>query len=168
MVGAGAAPAAFGGSDTERSRLYFSNYGSRVDLQGWGERVMTTGYGGYYNSEGINYYYTNSFSGTSSASPIVASAVAIYESVIEARTGSVVDPFTMRRVLKNTGSPQQAGNYPITQNIGPMPNLRVALEESQEIPTLSEWGMLILALLLLAIGSVAVVRRRKAAISGAA
>jgi hypothetical protein len=87
---------------------------------------------------------------------------------MEDRTGSIVDPATMRTVLKNTGSPQQAGNYPISQNIGPMPNLRAALEESQEIPTLSEWGMLILALLLLAIGSVAVVKKRKAAISRAA
>ena len=34
--------------------------------------------------------------------------------------------------------------------------------DSPEIPTLSEWGMLIMALLLLAIGTVAVVRRRKA------
>ncbi len=121
---------------------------------------MTTGYGGYYNSEGINYYYTDSFGGTSSASPIVASAVAIYESVMEAETGSIVDPATMRTVLKNTGSPQQAGNYPITQNIGPMPNLRAALEESQEIPTLNEWGMLIMALLLLVTGTVAVIRKR--------
>ncbi len=37
-----------------------------------------------------------------------------------------------------------------------------------EIPTLSEWGMLIMGLLLLALGTVAVVRRRKAAISKAA
>ena len=34
-----------------------------------------------------------------------------------------------------------------------------------EIPTLSEWGMLIMGLLLLAIGTVAVVRRRKAVLS---
>jgi hypothetical protein len=162
MVGAGAAPAAFGGSDTERSRLYFSNYGSRVDLQGWGERVMTTGYGWYYGSEGINYYYTDSFSGTSSASPIVASAVAIYEGVKEVETGSVVDPEIMRTVLKNTGSPQQAGNYPVSQNIGPLPNVRAALEQSAEVPTLSEWGMLIAGLLLLAFGTAAVVKRKKA------
>ncbi len=168
MVGAGAAPAGFGGSDTERSRLSFSNYGSRVDLQGWGERVMTTGYGDYYNSEGINYYYTNGFGGTSSASPIVASAVAIYESVMEVQTGSVVDPATMRTVLKNTGSPQQAGNYPITQHIGPMPNLRAALEESQEVPTLNEWGMIVLGLLLLAAGTVSVIRKRKVVFSKAA
>ena len=40
--------------------------------------------------------------------------------------------------------------------------------ETMEIPTLSEWGMLIMGLLLLAAGTVAVVRRRKAAFSKAA
>jgi hypothetical protein len=40
--------------------------------------------------------------------------------------------------------------------------------ELQEIPTLSEWGMLILALLMLAIATIAVVRRRKAMFSKAA
>lgn len=38
----------------------------------------------------------------------------------------------------------------------------------QDVPTLSEWGMLIMGLLLLAIGTVSVVRRRRAAISKAA
>ena len=33
---------------------------------------------------------------------------------------------------------------------------------TEEIPTLSEWGMIVLALLLLAAGTVAVIRRRKA------
>lgn len=37
--------------------------------------------------------------------------------------------------------------------------------EDEPIPTLSEWGLIILALLLLAVGTIAVVRRRKAAIS---
>ncbi len=37
-----------------------------------------------------------------------------------------------------------------------------------EIPTLSEWGMVIMALLLLAVGTVAVIRRRRAATAGAA
>jgi hypothetical protein len=41
-------------------------------------------------------------------------------------------------------------------------------EIPQDIPTLSEWGMMILALLLLAMGTVAVVWRRKVALSKAA
>jgi len=126
IVGAGAAPAAFGGTDVDRSRLWFSNYGSRVDLQGWGERVVTTGYGDYYYYEGQNLWYTN-FGGTSSASPIVASAVALYESNREAISGSPIGPIAMRWRLESTGSPQQAGAYPISQNIGPRPNLLSAI-----------------------------------------
>jgi hypothetical protein len=39
----------------------------------------------------------------------------------------------------------------------------VVMEELQvDIPTLSEWGMIIMALLLLAIGMIAIIRRRKA------
>jgi len=161
MVGGGAAPAEFGGSDVPRSRLWYSNYGSRLDVQGWGERVMTTGYGDHYSSEGMGYYYTSTFSGTSSASPIVASAAGIYESVKEALTGSPVDPAILREALRSTGTPQQSGTYPLSQRIGPLPNLRAALEQTAEIPTLSQWGILIMGLSLLAIGTVALIRRRE-------
>ena len=34
---------------------------------------------------------------------------------------------TVRNLLKNTGSPQQSGTFPASQNIGPRPNLRLAL-----------------------------------------
>ncbi|MDP2209457.1 MAG: S8 family serine peptidase [Bacteroidota bacterium] len=129
IVGAGAAPAAFGGSDTNRSRLWFSNYGSRVDLQGWGECVRTTGYEDLYNAEGINLRYTDTFGGTSSASPIVAAAVALVESRFEYLYPSqTISPLTMRSILNNTGSPQQSGTYPATQNIGPLPNVQSALQ----------------------------------------
>ena len=55
IVGAGAVP---GGSDTDRSRLGFTSYGSTVDLQGWGENVVTTGYGDLYLADGMNSFYT--------------------------------------------------------------------------------------------------------------
>ena len=42
MVGAGGPPRA---GFTDRARLDFSNYGSRVDVQGWGRRVATLDYG---------------------------------------------------------------------------------------------------------------------------
>ena len=128
IVGAGAAPAAFSGSDTDRSRLGFSNYGSRLDLQGWGERVTTTGYGTLYNSDGVNLFYTGGFNGTSSATPIVTSAVADYESVWEAaHGGSPATPAAVRTALINTGSPQQSGTNPASEHIGPRPNLGAAL-----------------------------------------
>ena len=124
IVGAGASP---GGSDVDRSRLYFSNYGSTVDLQGWGENVYTTGYGGLYGAEGANLYYTASFSGTSSASPIVAGSCVLLQSMYKAlHPGSILTPATIKNNLRSTGSPQQSGAYPASQNIGPRPNVTAA------------------------------------------
>ncbi|HMT03228.1 MAG TPA: fibronectin type III domain-containing protein [Burkholderiales bacterium] len=123
MVGAGASQ---NGSSVERSRLAYSNYGSRVDLQGIGENVMTTGYGGYYNSEGVNYQYTSSFSGTSSASPIVTGAGILLQSKYKQTTGNILNPASIRSLIKLTGKPQQNGINPISQNIGELPDVVAA------------------------------------------
>jgi serine protease len=127
IVGAGAAPSAFGGSTTDRSRLGFSCYGATVDLQGWGERVTTCGYGGFYSAEGTNLWYTNTFNGTSSASPIVASACAALQSIHEQLTGSPLTPAQIKSYLVATGSAQQSGANPASQNIGPRPNVPAAV-----------------------------------------
>ena len=55
--------------------LSFSTYGKRVNLQGWGDCVTTTGYGGLYDG-GPKALYTDSFNGTSSATPVVTGAAA--------------------------------------------------------------------------------------------
>ncbi|MDT8322814.1 MAG: HYR domain-containing protein [Bacteroidota bacterium] len=126
IVGAGAPPT---GSTTDRSRLGFSNYGSRVNLQGYGSGVMTTGYGGHYSAEGKNLWYTSSFSGTSSASPIVTGAVALVESIHEElNAGATVTPAAMRTLLMATGSPQQSGTNPASENIGPRPSILAAIQ----------------------------------------
>ncbi len=136
IVGAGAVPAAFGGTDVDRSRLSFSNYGSRLDMQGWGEYVVTTGYGRLYNADGKDYWYDWLFAGTSSAAPMVASAAAILQSVYKEAGGctpggygTALPPDSIRAILKRTGSPQQAGTYPTSQNIGPRPDLVAAIAE---------------------------------------
>ena len=63
-----------------------SNYGSRVNLHAYGECVVTTGYGDRYrgSNTNANSWYTNTFRGTSSAAPIVASAAAILSSIAQA------------------------------------------------------------------------------------
>ncbi len=131
IVGAGAAPSSFFGSDVARSRLPFSNYGSRVNLQGWGEKVTTTGTflicPPLYIASGKNYYYDSCFAGTSSASPIVAAAVALVESKYEQLNNRSLSPLTMRSILMSTGSAQQSGNFPASQNIGPLPDVQNAL-----------------------------------------
>jgi len=126
IVGAGAAPPPFG-STVDRSRLSFSTYGSTVDLQGWGESVWTSGYGNSYSAEGVNLWYTSTFSGTSSASPIVAGACALVESRYKAQFGVPLPPLQVRDLLRDTGSPQQSGANPASQTIGSRPNVTAAI-----------------------------------------
>ncbi len=130
IVGAGAVPSYFGGSTTDRSRLSFSNYGTRVDLQGWGEAVVTTGYGDLDSTEGYDRKYTNSFAGTSSASPNIASAVAILSSIDETYNtfmNRMLDPARMIHLLRFTGSEQQGGIHPPWEIIGTRPDVRSAI-----------------------------------------
>lgn len=121
---------------SSRTRLYFSSYGSRVDVQGWGQDVATTGYGDLFknpdNTRDKRRWYTGTFSGTSSASPIVAGAVANIQGVAKRELGKPLDPKTVRDILKETGSPQQ-GN--ISENIGPLPDLEKAIQKVLEMKT---------------------------------
>ena len=122
MVGAGAPPS----FSDPRSRLGFSNYGKTLDVQGWGYSVLTTGYGDLYSEEGTNRWFTASFSGTSSASPIVAGSAAVIQQVYRSLYGRAAEPALVRQILRSTGT-SQAG----TDLIGPLPNLRAALEALQ-------------------------------------
>lgn len=121
MIGAGA-PAREG--FTDRERLDFSNYGSRVDVQGWGRKVATLDYGDLQRCAGADRHYTDEFSGTSSASPIVAGAAVLLEGLARER-GEVLSPLVLRQLLRATGTPQ-VGNT--DRAIGPRPDLARAIE----------------------------------------
>lgn len=122
MVGAGG-PARAGFAD--RERLDFSNYGTRVDVQGWGRRVATLDYGDLQSCDVTGErHYTDEFSGTSSASPIVAGAAILVQSYAKAH-GRLLTPAEVRQVLHDTGTPQ-AGDA--RDAIGPRPDLARALE----------------------------------------
>ncbi|MEW5701638.1 MAG: S8 family serine peptidase [Candidatus Zixiibacteriota bacterium] len=122
ICGAGNPPV--GGVDRDRSKLNFSNYGERVNLQGYGVSVYTTGYGDLYGAD-ADEYYTGGFSGTSSASPIVTGAVMCLSGVFQGLFGTVIDADSARTLLVATGSPQQQPN--LTRHIGPRPNLQAAI-----------------------------------------
>ncbi len=106
---------------------WFTNYGSRVDVNGWGSEIVTTGYGDLYSSEGLNSLYTAQFGGTSGASPMVVGVCCNAQSIYKELTGGyhVLDPVSLRTALVETGAPQP---QPVTQHIGPRPNFRALLD----------------------------------------
>jgi hypothetical protein len=132
VVGAGAPPPNTHGRDhgPDRSRLDFSNYGSLIDAQGWGREVTTCGYGNLQGGSDEDLWYTDTFGGTSSASPIVVGALACLQSILRSRGKSPVSPSVARNLLRSTGSPQQdAPGRPRNQRIGNRPNIREMLAE---------------------------------------
>ncbi|MFD8569517.1 S8 family peptidase [Streptomyces sp. NPDC059639] len=135
LVGAGAPPPGTHGRDhgPDRSRLGFSNYGARVDAQGWGREVTTTG--GFWDRPGdlqggpeeIS-WYTDTFSGTSSASPVVVGALAALQGMLKAGGQRPMNSQRAREVLRASGSPQQdAPGRPASQRIGNRPDIRGAV-----------------------------------------
>jgi subtilisin family serine protease len=126
MVGAGA-PAREGFVD--RARLDFSNYGSRVDVQGWGRKVATLDYGDLQacDDRARDRHYTGEFSGTSSASPIVAGAAIL----LEQAGARKLSPHAVRDELVRTGTPQTGD---LREHIGPRPNMQELLEARMTEP----------------------------------
>lgn len=125
-----------GAGDKLLNKAAFSTYGSMIHLQAWGGGVATTGFGDLYNG-GPNNNYTATFSGTSSATPIVASAVVAIQSWYSQQTdGDILTPLEMRELLIKTGIPQcrewwKSPSEPLL-HIGPLPNIRNAINELRE------------------------------------
>ncbi|MEM8857846.1 MAG: chitobiase/beta-hexosaminidase C-terminal domain-containing protein, partial [Chloroflexota bacterium] len=110
---------------TKQERASFSNYGDTVDLYAWGGDTIAPAYGNYYDDDGDYLAYTL-FGGTSGASPIVASAVAILQSSYFAKNGEYATPAEVKQILQSTGTPQLNENG---ENIGVMPDLRAAINQ---------------------------------------
>jgi subtilisin family serine protease len=114
-----------GTSNLSHNRIFYSTFGTRVDVQGWGENLFTTGYGDAQNiGNDFNQYYTN-FAGTSSATAMVAGCVVVLQSYHFSLTGGYLTGPQMRTILKDTGVPQ--GNA-ASGNIGPLPNIQAAMQ----------------------------------------
>lgn len=114
-----------GSSNTTHSKLSFSTYGNRVDVQGWGSNVLAAGYGSYQKYDNDNNRTYNYFSGTSSATPVVASAATLIQSFYRQTTGQYLTPAAMKNLLISTGIPQ--GGTVANQKIGPFPNVKNAI-----------------------------------------
>ncbi|WP_312492055.1 S8 family peptidase [Pseudomonas cremoris] len=103
-------------------RAGYSEYGSRVDLFSWGENVTTTS----YTKNNPDSAYTHTFSGTSSANPIIAGVVASLQGVALAHDLGPIPPKELRAILVTTGYPQINGNR---TEIGVQPDLDAAIRK---------------------------------------
>jgi len=124
IVGAGAPPGNVFGLD--RTRLGFSNFGELIDAQGWGAGVVACGKGDLQNGVEER-LYTATFSGTSSASPIVVGALACIQGIRKAMGRAPLTPAQARDLLRSTGAPQSNGGQPITERIGNRPDVRAMM-----------------------------------------
>lgn len=103
----------------------FTSHGKRLDVHAFGTwDVYTLGYGDLYGG-GQNNYYTASFSGTSSASPIIVGSCAILQGIHKTTHGRILDHNEMRTLLKTYSTPQAAHSW----EIGPLPDLQGSVDE---------------------------------------
>ncbi|KIS41277.1 PKD domain-containing protein [Kosakonia radicincitans] len=109
-------------------RASFSNYGSRVTSASWGLYVTSTGYGDLARPN-ANETYTWQFSGTSSANPIIAGAVASLSSIAKAH-GKTVTPRQMRDIIHDTGTSLASTTSTL---IGTQPDMGRAVEKILEL-----------------------------------
>ena len=117
-----------GAGNQARAKMGFSTYGTRVNVQGLGDYVVASlGYGDLATYGGDhNQKYTTNFAGTSSASPMVTTAMAAVESVTRLALGRPLAPSEMRQLLVSTGKPQTGDT---SQKIGPLPDIVAALDQ---------------------------------------
>jgi serine protease len=113
-----------GTSGSVHNPTCWTNHGSRISAYGWGENVYTTGYGGLWNQTGCNQDYTATFSGTSSASPIVtgsAISLALIHRALDAGN-AYPSPTLLRSRLQSNGTPQ--GPTDTWKEISVLPNMK--------------------------------------------
>ena len=156
LVGAGAPPLNTHGNNRygpDRSWLPFSNWGRAIDAQGWGREVTTTG-GLGAGADSLrrgpveDRWYTDRFSGTSSAAPIVAGALACVQGVLRAAGRRPLTPELARAALRATGSAQppdrqrrRIGSRPDLSELIPWALAHAPKQDDDDPPTPRRRGM---------------------------
>ncbi|MBW7475415.1 hypothetical protein K0T92_11705 [Paenibacillus oenotherae] len=101
------------------TRMYFSNYGSRIDVNSWGMSVHTLDAASSSSTTG----YQSGFSGTSSASSIITANAISIQGIAKAEFGTAYSTTQLRALLSNSTLNTPSSN-PATDKVGYMPNLK--------------------------------------------
>ncbi|EKT61865.1 S8 family serine peptidase [Providencia burhodogranariea] len=111
------------------TRVSFSNYNQETSLlNSWGDwSVTTTGYGSLQQFPGNNRNYTNTFSGTSSATPLCSGALALLQDYAK-RNNVILSAWEMRKIIK-------LSNYTegVKDGIGYRPNVDYLFKKIDEL-----------------------------------
>jgi hypothetical protein len=101
----------------------FINAGERSDLSAWEDSVVAAGFGNLLTVGGdANQRYTMTFSGTSSATAIVAGAATAFMSMLRSATGNMnVNPYRVRDFFGRVGY-QQTAPFVGQHRAGPVVN----------------------------------------------
>jgi hypothetical protein len=154
LVGAGASSLERGApAPGERYRLISSSFGSRVDVQAWGENVfapvidITDDQGRHTFCNAVpdgsplqndNQCYMTFFSGTSSASAIIAGFVASVQGILKAQNLRTLNSREWNVLLRDptTGWAQLSGPATLsTENIGARPDMRLLIPNAIAMAT---------------------------------
>ena len=104
----------------------WTNYGWIIDAHGYGSSVYTGGYGSLQNLTGCSQDYSNSFGGTSAASPMIVGVCAAMQGIANEKFAIDISPSEMRDLIKVNGTPQGA---PLSKLIRAMPDLSEMIAE---------------------------------------
>lgn len=105
-----------------------STSGARVNCYAWGQNVDTC----TSTSGGSTTFYTGTFSGTSSASPIITGAALAVQGIADATLGFRLSPTQIRNILSDPATGTPSAN-PAMDRIGVMPNLREIIEDTLDV-----------------------------------
>lgn len=96
-------------------------------LNAWGDSVATLGYGELQDKKGDDRDYTNSYGGTSSATPLVAGALSLIQSYAMRQHHVYLNADQMHLLVMATG--YQDATLPLTDVLpmGRRPNVEAAL-----------------------------------------
>jgi len=111
-------------------RFPTSSFGTRIDCYAWGENITTL------NADGgaARNLYTNSFGMTSGASPIIAGAAVLLQSISQNQFRFRLSPAQLRRILSNSDPAiNTLSAAPAADRIGVMPNLAAIIRSMMNV-----------------------------------
>ncbi|RFT09876.1 peptidase [Providencia rettgeri] len=116
------------------SRAYFSNYNQKSSLiNSWGDwSVTTTGYGSLQKYPGNERNYTKDYSGTSSATPLCAGALALLQGYAKQHQ-IILSAWGMRELIRKSTYTEG-----VNDGIGYRPNVNDLLKEIDKLAQITE------------------------------